>query len=154
MRLTSYRHPEAGFSLPLPHAWEKVEDAEGVALIAIEPERPPWFRANLVVTIESLGPGLDLSSWTETGHDLLMQTLQRPLLLDREQTDIGGRPARRALVHHTTESGAVTIEQWALTEATLGYTVTASAATLEYDDLADLFATVAAGFRPDPGFTT
>jgi hypothetical protein len=153
MRLTSYRHPEAGFSLPLPQAWEKMEDAEGVALIAIEPERPPWFRANLVVTIESLGVDLDLSSWTEAGHDLLMQTLQHPLLLDLEQTDIGGRPARRALVHHTTESGAVTIEQWALTEATLGYTVTASAATLEYDDLADLFATVVAGFRPDPGFT-
>jgi hypothetical protein len=38
-------------------------------------------------------------------------------------------------------------------EAALGYTLTASAATLEYDDLADLFATVAAGLRPEPGFT-
>jgi hypothetical protein len=153
MRLTTYRHPTAGFSLPLPQSWERVEDTEGVALIAVEPERPPWFRVNLVVTIEQLGASMDLSSWTAAGHDLLQQVLQRPLLLDLEHTEIGGRPARRALVHHTTEAGAVTVEQWTLIEATLGYTVTASVGTLEYDDLADLFATVAAGFRPDPAFT-
>jgi hypothetical protein len=153
MRLVTYRHPTAGFSLPLPPSWERVEDTEGVALIAVEPDRPPWFRANLVVTIEQLGAGMDLSTWTQAGHDLLEETLQRPLLLDEEQTEIGGRPARRALVHHGTEAGAVTMEQWTLTEATLGYTVTASVGTLEYDDLADLFATMAAGFRPDPDFT-
>jgi hypothetical protein len=84
---------------------------------------------------------------------LLEQALERPLLVDLEETEIGGRPARRALVHHTTETGAVTMEQWTLMEGALGYTLTASAGTLEYDDLADLFATVAAGFRPDPGFT-
>jgi hypothetical protein len=153
MRLVTYRHPGAGFSLALPQAWERVEDTEGVALIAIEPERPPWFRANLVVTIEVLGADMDLSRWTKAGHGLLDQTLERPLLLDLEQTQIGGRPAHRTLVHHTTETGAVTMEQWTLTEGTLGYSVTASAGTLEYDDLADLFATVAASFRPDPGFT-
>jgi hypothetical protein len=48
IRLTTYRHPTAGFSLPLPRGWERVEDAEGVALIAVEPERPPWFRVNVV----------------------------------------------------------------------------------------------------------
>jgi hypothetical protein len=152
MRLVTYRHPTAGFSLPLPQGWEQVEDAEGIALIAIEPERPPWFRANLVVTIERVGAEMDVSSWTEAGQELLEQTLQRPLMLDVEQVEIGGRPARRVLVHHATETGAVTMEQWALTEGALGYTITASVGTLEYDDLADLFATAAAGFRPNPGF--
>ena len=152
MHLVTYRHPTAGFSLPLPRGWERVEDAEGVALIAVEPARPPWFRANLVVTIERLGD-MDLPRWTEAGLGLLEQSLERPLLLDLEEIEIGGRPARRALVHHATETGAVTMEQWALTEGSLGYTVTASVATLEYDDLADLFATMVAGFRPDPGFT-
>jgi hypothetical protein len=153
MRLVTYRHPTAGFSLPLPRDWERVEDTEGIALIAVEPERPPWFRANLVVTIERLEAGMDLPSWTAAGRGLLEQTLERPLLIDLDETGIGGRPARRALVHHTTETGAVTMEQWTLMEAALGYTLTASVGTLEYDDLADLFATVAAGFRPDPGFT-
>lgn len=153
IRLASYRHPTAGFTVPLPRFWERVEDAEGVALIAIEPERPPWFRANLVVTIEQLGAGMDLSRWTEAGRGLLGQTLERPLLLDLDQVEIGGRPAQRTLMHHTTDAGALTMEQWTLTEATLGYTVTTSVGTLEYDDLADLFATMSAGFRPDPGFT-
>jgi hypothetical protein len=44
------------------------------------------------------------------------------------------------------------MEQWTLTEGPLGYALTASVGTLEYDDLADSFATMAAGFRPDPGF--
>ena len=152
LRLASYRHPTAGFRLPLPRDWERTEDTEGIALIAVEAERPPWFRANLVVTIERLEAGMDLSGWTDAGWGLLEQTLERPLLLDLEQTEIGGRPARRTLVHHTTDSGAVTMEQWSLTEAALGYILTASVGTLEYDDLADLFATVAAGFRPDPAF--
>ena len=82
MRLVPYRHPTAGFSLPLPRDWERAEDTEGIALIAVEPERPPWFRANLVVTIERLEAGLDLSSWTAAGRELLEQTLERPLLVD------------------------------------------------------------------------
>jgi hypothetical protein len=153
LRLASYRHPTAGFTIPLPSAWERAEDTEGAALTAIEPERYPWFRANLVVTIELLPAGMDLSGWTEAGHGLLQQTLERPLLLDLDQAELGGRPAQRTLMHHTADAGAVTMEQWTLTEATLGYTLTASVGTLEYDDLADLFATMAAGFRPDPGFT-
>jgi hypothetical protein len=153
IRLATYRHPTAGFRMSLPTAWERVEDTEGVALIAVEPERYPWFRVNLVVTIEQLPVGMDLTSWVEAGLGQLERTLQRWLLLDLEQTELSGRPAHRTLAHHTTDAGAVTMEQWTLTEATLGYTVTASVGTLEYDDLADLFATVAAGFRPDPGFT-
>jgi hypothetical protein len=153
VRLATYRHPGAGFTLPLPDAWARVEDAGGVALIAVEPERYPWFRANLVVTIERLPADMDLSRWVEAGLGQLQRTLKRWLLLDLEPTEIGGRPARRTLGQHTTETGAVTMEQWTLTEATLGYTVTASVGTLEYDDLADLFATMAAGFRPDSGST-
>jgi hypothetical protein len=57
------------------------------------------------------------------------------------------------LAHHTTDAGAVTLEQWTLVEQTLGNTVTASVATLEYDDMTDLFTAMAAGFQPDPDFT-
>jgi hypothetical protein len=152
MRLTTYRHPTAGFAIPLPRGWERVEDTEGVALIAVEAERLPWFRANLVVTIERLPAAMDLAGWAEAGLDQLDRTLADLLLLDVERTEIGGRPARRTLAHHATETGAVTMEQWVLTEAALGYTLTASVGTLEYDDLADLFATMAGGFRPDSGF--
>jgi hypothetical protein len=152
LRLAAYRHPAAGFTIPLPSGWERVEDTEGVALIAVEPERSPWFRANLVVTIERLPAGMDLAGWAEAGLDHLRRTLRDLLLLDLEHTEVGGRPAHRTLAHHATEAGAVTMEQWTLLGRALGYTLAASVGTLEYDDLADLFATVAAGFRPDPAF--
>jgi hypothetical protein len=152
MQLTPYRHPTAGFTMPLPTAWQWAENTEGVALIVTEPERFPWFRTNLVVTIEQLPVGMSLAGWVEAGLGQLERALQRWLLLDLEQTEIGGRPAHRTLGHHLTEMGAVTMEQWTLAEAALGYTLTASVGTLEYVELADLFATVAAGFHPDPGF--
>jgi hypothetical protein len=126
MRLAGYRHPTAGFTVPLPIAWERVEDTEGVALISRELERFPWFRANLVVTIEQLPVDMDLDGCVEAGLGQLEPALQRWLLLDLEQTEIGGRPAHRTLGHHLTEMGAVTMEQWTLVEAALGYTLTAS----------------------------
>lgn len=152
MPLALYRHPTAGFTMPLPTAWERVEDTRGVALISRELERFPWFRANLVVTIEQLPVDMNLAGWVTAGLGQLERALQRWLLLDLEQTEIGGRPAHRTLGHHLTEMGAVTMEQWTLVEAALGYTLTASVGTLEYVELADLFATMAAGFHPDPGF--
>jgi hypothetical protein len=152
MPLTPYRHPTAGFTIPLPTAWQRAVDTEGVALIAIELERFRWFRANLVVTIERLPVDMNLAGWVTAGLGQLERALQRWLLLDLEETAIGGRPAHRTLGHHLTEMGAVTMEQWTLVEAALGYTLTASVGTLEYVELADLFATMAAGFHPDPGF--
>jgi hypothetical protein len=64
---------------------------------------------------------------------------------------VAARPAGR-WGQQITETGAVPMEQWTLT-ATLGYTVTASVGTLENDDPGELFATTAAGFRPEPGLT-
>jgi hypothetical protein len=152
MELAPYRHPTAGFMVPLPVAWERAVDTDGVALISRELERFPWFRANLVVTIEQLPADMNLAGWVEAGLGHLERALQRWLLLDLEQTEIGGRAAHRTLAHHLTDAGAVTMEQWTLVEAGLGYTLTASVGTLEYDELADLFATMAAGFGPDAGF--
>ena len=151
IRLTTYRHLTAGFTIPLPSTWERAENAEGVALVAVEPERLPWFRANVVVTIEQLPADMGLADWADTGLGQLDRILQGFLLLDVEGTEVGGPTGPPDFKHHTTDTGAITMEQ-DLTEATLGYTVTASVGTLEYDDLADLFTTVAAGLRPDPGF--
>jgi hypothetical protein len=95
-----------------------------------------------VVTIEQLPVDMDLDGCVEAGLGQLEPALQRWLLLDLEQTEIGGRPAHRTLGHHLTEMGAVTMEQWTLVEAALGYTLTASVGTLEYVELADLFTTM------------
>lgn len=150
--LVSYQHPSTGLTLPLPEEWERVEDTEGIALIAVEPERGPWFRANAVVTIEQLDPQFDLGRWHEHSLALLPKTLRDFHLIDVEETEVAGLPARRTLVHHRTESehiiNAVTLEQWTLVQGVLGYTLSTSAATLEYDELADVFAEMARRFQP------
>ncbi len=148
-RLVGYRHPGLDFGLPLPSQWERVEDAQqGVPLVALEPDRGPWFRANAVVTVEGLAPGMDLAGWQEHALTLLGRTLREFILIDTEATEVGGRPARRTLAHHATEAGAVTLEQWATVARGLGFTLSTSVGTLEYDDLADMFAAMAAGFDP------
>jgi len=149
--IVAYRHPTAGFGLPLPADWERADDPmPGVALVAVEPELLGGFRANLVVTIEPLPAGMDLDGWQADAEGLLAAELSGYLLLDRERTLASGRPVLRRLAHHAPPpgSGAVTMEQWTAVERGLGFTLTASAGTLEYDALADLFAGIAEGFQP------
>lgn len=152
-----YEHPTAGFTIPLPEEWEPLADIDGVALIAVEPARgSQWFRTNLVVTIEPLDIGADLAGWQEQALALMRYGLHEFQLVDVEDIELAGLPARRTLIHHRTEAGpmaaAVAMEQWTLIVGRLGYTITASMAALEYDELADVFAGLVAGFRPDPGF--
>ncbi|QSB15717.1 hypothetical protein JQS43_05095 [Natronosporangium hydrolyticum] len=154
--VTQYEHPSAAFMLSLPEQWERIEDIEGVALVAVEPPRGPWFRANVVVTIGQIEPGAPVTDWQDETLELLRQTLQEFVLIDVADGELAGAPARRTLAHHTIEDeeavNAVVIEQWAVVAGGLGFTLTASVAALEYADYADLFYRVAAGFRPDPEF--
>jgi hypothetical protein len=153
MRFVEYRHPVAGFTMELPEAWERVDSVAGVALITVEPERDGWFRSSIVVTIEQLASSTTFTQWTEAADGLVREALHRYLLIDSEPVEIGGHAARRTLAHHTTEDNhAVTMEQWILAEGGCGYTLTASAGTLDYDHIADMFGVIANGFRPGPGY--
>lgn len=152
MKLADYRHPGTGFVVPVPSDWEQVTDSHGAALVAAEPERGPWFRANLVVTVERLPAGTDVPAWHAQTVDLLGSSLERFLLIDTDVATVDGRPVGRILGHHTTEAGAVTVELWLVAERGVGYTLTASVGSLEYDEFADMFATVAGGLRPDPEY--
>jgi hypothetical protein len=149
-RVVAYRHPVAGFTLPLPVEWERAEDPRpDIALIAIEPEHAGPFRANVVVTVERLPDGLDADAWQAGADELLGQALHGYLLLDRERLELDGRAVIRRLAHHAREeTGAITMEQWATVHDGMGFTLTASAGTLEYDALADTFAGMAEGFHP------
>jgi hypothetical protein len=147
--IVTYRHPTAGFSLPLPTDWERVADARpGVPLIAVEPDRVGGFRANVVVTVERLPHGVDLDAWQASADGLLRDALSDYMLIDGERLDLDGRDIVRRLAHHAREdTGAITMEQWAMVDGDRGYTLTASVATPEYDAMAEGFAGIAWGFR-------
>lgn len=147
--LESYHHPSAGFTLPLPAGWERDESVPGCALVSVEPRRDDeHFRANVVVTVEELGEGAELDGWADRSLGALEESLNRLSVIDRDETEIGDVPARRALTHYLHgQFGGVNLEQWSLVEGGRGYVVSCSTAALEYDDLWALTNAVAEGLR-------
>jgi hypothetical protein len=147
--LELHRHSVAGFELPVPAGWERTEDIEGCALVAVEPPRgDPHLRANIVVTLERVLPQESLADWSERSLAALGESLNEVRLLDVEALEVGGRPARRALSHYRHgDVGGVNLEQWLVLAGGLGCVVSCSTAALEYDDLFDLMHAVGEGLR-------
>jgi hypothetical protein len=145
-----YLHSTLPFGLSLPAGWERAEGVDGCALLAVEPPRDDaHFRANVVVTVESLPAGASLEGWAERSRDALRESLNRLRVIDLEVTELCGLPAHRTLAHYVhRQFGGVVLEQWALAERPLGFVLSCSGGALEYDDLADLNHMIAAGLRP------
>lgn len=135
--------------LTAPPGWE-VHDrpAAGARLVVVEPAGPAPFRANLVVTAVPVG-GLSFRDWQAGSDEILARALDDYLLIDLERLELAGRPGGRRLAHHAGPGGeALTMEQWFTLVDDVGHTLTATVDTGRYDELADLFATAAAGWRP------
>ena len=137
--------------LTAPPGWE-VHDrpAAGARLVVVEPAGPALFRANLVVTAVPAG-GLSFRDWQAGSDEILARALDDYLLIDLERLEVDGRPGGRRLAHHAGPGGeALTMEQWFTLVDDVGHTLTATVDTARYDELADLLATTAAGWRPGP----
>ncbi len=149
LALEPYRHSTLPFALVLPVGWQRTEDVDGCALVAVEPLRDdPRFHASAVVTAERLPGGAARETWVERSRDALRESLNRLRVIDLEVTEIGGIEARRTLAHYVhRDFGGVVLEQWALGEGSLGFVLSCSGGALEYDDLADLNHMLAAGLR-------
>lgn len=147
--LEVHRHSVAGFEIPIPAGWERTEDEEGCALVALEPPREePHLRASVVVTIEVLGEDDGLQEWADRSLEALRASLNRLRVIDDDRVELGGRRARRVLSHYVhRQFGGVCLEQWLLALGGLGYVVSCSVAALEYDDMWDLTHAVADGLR-------
>jgi hypothetical protein len=139
-----HRHSEAGFEIPVPAGWERTENQDGCALVAVEPPRAePHMRASVVVTIEPLRDDFE-----ERSVAALRESLNRLRVIDDDRVEIGGRPARRVLSHYVHRVfGGACLEQWLLSHEGFGYVVSCTTAALEYDDLWDLTNAVAEGLR-------
>ncbi|WP_030622100.1 hypothetical protein [Streptomyces sclerotialus] len=136
-------YDEQEFHIALPAHWETVEPpGPPVALIAAEPGDGAAFRANVVVTAEDIE---DERQWQRAVGRALEDHLQEYFLMDEQPAGSG---TRRLFHHVLPEAGAITAEQWSWTAGRQGFTVTASAATFDYDVKADLFASMAGCFRP------
>lgn len=147
--LHEYHCTAAGFAILLPQGWEATEEVEGGALVAVEPYRAQAFRNNVVVTVETVPADLDLSGWLERSLAGLRDSLNRCRVLDTEHTEVGGVPARRALVHYVHPNyGGVNLEQWSLRQGDRGFIVSATTIVPDYDDQRQLMATIAESLQP------
>jgi hypothetical protein len=62
-----HRHSRLGFEIQAPPRSEIAEDVGGMALVIAEPPMESEdFRANVVVTAESVPPGSDIETHTQT----------------------------------------------------------------------------------------
>ena len=138
--MSRHVHSRLGFSLELPDGGEVREDADGVALLALEPARGDGFRANLAVTADALEPDAELDRFTEAALAFQEQFLEDFVLLDRGEATLAGRPATRTLAHHDLGGLALCIEQWRVVAAATGWTVTATSWALDHDEVADTLA--------------
>lgn len=135
-----------------PDGWDCATDpSPGIALLLRAPASGTGFRANALVTVDSLDPDMSLRDW-QRGTDLrLPATLHGYQLLDLELLDVAGSPGVRRLAHHTAPGGqAVTLGQWAALVGRSGYTLTATAPTLAYLEYADILAGIAASWQITP----
>ena len=105
------------------------------------------FRTNLVITVDEVETD-DPEVYTDHALAAQQRELRAFQLLDRVEETLGGMPATRTLAHHDAEGWAVTLEQWRVLHERRAYTVTASAATLDYDAVADALTAAAESFRP------
>jgi hypothetical protein len=101
------------------------------------------FRPNLIVTAQPLSEGVSLEAWVEANVEEQLALLAAPRLIDRERHE-ESPPAERTLIHHVHGPHSVTLEQWWRLASGRGCVASASCATLDYDEFAGSFASIAA----------
>jgi hypothetical protein len=99
VELVRYGHPQPAFAIDLPKEAER--SSEGALLVAREPvpaeASAPTFRANLTVVAEQVPAGLSFGEYAERSLADESGMLAGWRLIDREDTEVGGRPAVRTL---------------------------------------------------------
>jgi hypothetical protein len=136
-----------GFAIEAPDGWEAVEGVEGMAVVLREPDAPPsGFRANVTVTAEpSAAP--DVETYTDEALAAQDELLEAHRTIDRVPDRLGEAACTRTLGHHAHAGHAVVIGQWRMLDESVGWTVTASCAALDYAGLADALDACAESFR-------
>ena len=146
-----YEHPELGFTLHVPllfaSATEVPPPAAAVFVEQVEPSAET-FLANLVVTVARLAPGGRLAGFVDEGLADARARLHGHLLLDRVADTVGGREAERTLAHHELAEWPLTVLEWRVLAAPLAYTLTATAATLDFPHVVDVLTATAESFAP------
>jgi hypothetical protein len=134
-----------GYTLQRPMTWE-VHEEEG-DLVFLGPDTGGPVRPRLTVNRERLGLVPALDDVTAARLRELQAALADFQLLDLEDLTLASRPAHRMLAACRDGVVSLTLEQWWSVDGPSILTLTAVVPTMEYDDLADVLARMAASFE-------
>jgi hypothetical protein len=134
--VSRYRSERHAFAIDLPPGSEVDDTVAGAAMVAVDAGVEDGFRTNLVVTVDRVQEGTSTDTFTDASLAAMESSLRSFLLLDRAEANIADGPATRTLVHHDHGGWSVTLEQWRVVTGSRGLTLSASAATLDYPEVA------------------
>lgn len=126
-----FTHPDHGWAIEVPHDWDTHLLADPTRpWVAIAPSEAP--RTTLVVTTDAVVPGGNLLAWQEQVEaDYHAGVLQHYQPIDARLASIPAGLAYVRVAHHLDEyARSLTVRQWCVVAGGLGYTVTATSATL------------------------
>jgi hypothetical protein len=157
VELLRYRHPDPAFAIDLPAEAERSSD--GALLVAREPvpDPAPAFRANLTVVAEQIPGGLGFAAYVDRSIADESEMLPGWRLIDREDTEIGGRPAVRTLATYLASAMpgfdvgrdlSVALEQWRIEHAGAAWIASVSCDAVEYALVAEVWRACAESLRP------
>lgn len=152
-----HRHEDPVFSLEIPDGAQIGPDTPALlTLVAPDAETPLLFRPNLTITGERLAERLDPAEYVERSLADEAATLPGWYLIDREDTELSGRPALRTLATYLASAVpgsdlryelSVAVEQWRLLDEAVGWIVTVSSAATDFDAVADGWRVCVESFR-------
>jgi hypothetical protein len=138
-----FRSEEHGFAIELPPGSQVDDAVPGTAMVAVDSGVEDGFRTNLVVTVDRVPEDTTSGAFTDASLAAMETSLRSFVLLDRAEAGVADGPATRTLVHHDHGGWSVTLEQWRVVAGSRGLTLSASAATLDYPDVAPALAAAA-----------
>lgn len=147
---TRFQHPSLGFALTLPASARVAAEVPPLILLGADRrwELPPSF----MITVPSPGAAAgSLEEWVDRvlGEQATAPGVASTRLLDRGSSGPDGIRTLSSLFYR---GRAITLEQWWRRRAEgRGWIISASCATLDYDELGDEIAALAASFEPPDG---
>jgi hypothetical protein len=157
VELVRYRHPDPPFAIDLPAEAERSSD--GALLVAREPVPEPAaaFRANLTVVAEQIPAGLSFEAYAERSIADESEMLPAWRLIDRDDTEIGGRPAVRTLATYLASGMpgfdvgrdlSIALEQWRIQHDGDAWIASVSCDAVEYALVSEVWRVCAESLRP------
>ncbi len=141
---TRYIDKRSGLTLPHPSDWKPQRGMAGLLVAVVGSEGEVGFAPNVNVVRRVNDVQLGLDELARAAMREVRRILTDATIIDLDSAVVADAPARRLLFTYRQGIYGLTGEQWVWLTHEHIWTVTAGAATEEYDALADVFASIVA----------